>query len=156
LRNGYYKKGLEKSILENKLAKLVDTDVSLKIYLMYKAVPDNYMDINESIQDINNASKYFSNLATKYNTNLNIHISPTYLATGTQLYKDYKNGLYTPLTTKDIKKLFDELKVYENLSYYISMNDEGLSEDRLLDDSDYEEYLKLKNDIHKFNITQYG
>ena len=155
LRNGYYKKGLDKSVLENKLANLIDIDVSLKIYLMYKAVPDKYMDIDASIQDINNASEYFSNLATKYNTNLNIHISPTYLATGTQLYKDYKSGLYTPLTTKDIKKLFDELNVQNNLSYYISMNDEGLSDDRLLNDSDYEEYLKLKSDIHKFNITQY-
>ena len=155
LRNGYYKKGLDKEVLEKKLKSLTNINVSLKIYLMYKAVPDKYMNIDDSIQDINNASEYFSKLATKYNAKLNLHISPTYLATGTQLYKDFKNGLYTPLTTQDIQKLFKELIIYDNLSYYISMNDEGLADDRLLNESDYNNYLNLSKEIHNFNITQY-
>jgi radical SAM enzyme (TIGR01210 family) len=155
LRNGYYKKGLEKSILEMKLSELSTIDISLKIYMMYKAVPDKYMDVDAAICDINNGSKYFSDLASKYNSSLNIHISPTYLATGTQLYKDYKDGLYTPLTTQDIKKLYDQLNIYDNISYYISMNDEGLTDDRLLNGSDYSEYIELSKKIHEFNITQY-
>jgi len=155
LRNGYYRKGLEKIILENKVKDLSTTDVSLKIYMMYKAVPDEYMDVEEAINDINKASKYFAHLSNLYDTRINLHISPTYLATGTQLYKDYKNGLYTPLQTKDIKKLYENLNVEENLSYYISMNDEGLTDDRLSDESDYEEYIELKKVIHKFNIENY-
>ena len=155
LRNGYYRKGLEKIILENKVKDLSTTDVSLKVYMMYKAVPDEYMDVEEAINDINKASKYFAYLSNLYDTKINLHISPTYLATGTQLYKDYKNGLYTPLQTKDIKKLYENLNVEENLSYYISMNDEGLTDDRLSDESDYLEYVELKEKIHKFNIQNY-
>lgn len=155
LRNNYYKKGLDKKTIEEKIKELSGLNVSLKVYVMYKAVPDSYMNVDDAIKDIDYSSEYFSKLSTKYNLDINLHISPTYLATGTQLYKDYKDGLYTPLSTKDIKKLFDELKVYENLSYYISMNDEGLSDDRLLNSSDYEEYLELSNKIHKFNIENY-
>ncbi|MEA2020099.1 MAG: hypothetical protein U9N59_16850 [Campylobacterota bacterium] len=152
LRNGYYKKGLEKIILENKIKDLVKIDVSLKVYMMYKAVPDKDMSVDEAINDINQASKYFGELSKKYNSKINLHISPTYLATGTQLYKDYKNGLYSPLETKDIRKLYDNLDISENLSYYISMNDEGLTDDRLLNKNDYEEYIEFKKTIHKFNI----
>jgi radical SAM enzyme (TIGR01210 family) len=152
LRNGYYKKGLEKSILEEKVKSLSTIDISLKIYMMYKAVPDKYMSIDQSIDDINNASLYFTNLAQKNGIKINLHISPTYLATGTQLYKDFTNGLYTPLVTKDIEKLFNNLKIYDELSYYISMNDEGLTDNELIDESEYNEYLELKEKIYKFNI----
>lgn len=155
LRNGYYKKGLDKKVLEEKIKVLKEIDVSLKVYMMYKAVPDKFMDIDSAIGDINNASKYFANLASQNNIKINLHISPTYLATGTQLYKDYKDGLYTPLSTKDIQKLFENLETFDMLSYYISMNDEGLTDDRLLEESDYQEYLILKNTIYKFNIENY-
>jgi radical SAM enzyme (TIGR01210 family) len=155
LRNGYYKKGLNKHTLEQKIAQLSQMNISLKVYMMFKAVPDKLMSLDESIDDINNASVYFSKLSKQYNVDINLHISPTYLATGTKLYKDYKDNLYTPLTTKDIKKLFDEMKCENNLSYYISMNDEGLTDDRLVNESDYNEYTELKQQIHKFNIEQY-
>lgn len=154
-RNGYYKKGLEKSIIEKKIKVLSSTDISLKIYMMYKALPDKYMNIDESIEDINLASQYFSKLVKLHNVKINLHISPTYLATGTQLYKDYKDGLYTPLNTKDIEKLFNNLDIYPELSYYISMNDEGLADGKLMDNSNYKDFLDLKNKIHQFNIDNY-
>ena len=155
LRNGYYKKGLEKKTLEEKLQQLQRADVSLKVYMMYKAVPNKYMDVDAAIEDINNASKYFAELAKKYEVKINLHINPTYLATGTQLYKDYKNGLYTPLTVQDIAKMFDKLDIRDELSYFISLNDEGLTDNRLSSESDYAEYLELKEKINKFNIRNF-
>ena len=41
---------------------LLGRNVSLKIYMMFKAIPNKLMNIEESIDDINNASKYFSTL----------------------------------------------------------------------------------------------
>ncbi len=155
LRNGYYKKGIDKLTLEKKVQQLQRTNVSLKIYMMYKAVPDKYMDIDAAIDDINKASNYFAELAKQYGIKINLHINPTYLATGTQLYKDYKNGLYTPLTIPDIRKMFENLDIREEISYYISLNDEGLTDDRLSNQSDYEEYLELKEQINKFNIKNF-
>ncbi len=151
LRNGYYRKGIYKENIEKNLEKLKDLNVNLRIYMMYKPVPDNLMAIDEAIEDINNASKYFAGLSEKNNTNIILHISPTYLATGTQLYRDYKKGLYTPLKLDDIERLYNELKIYDNLKYYISLNNEGLGVD-YFDEDNYQKFLNLKEKIEYFNV----
>lgn len=153
LRNGYYKKGLDKSIFEEKMKVLATLDISLKTYMMYKAVPDDLMDVNAAIQDLNNASEYFSNFIEKYPLKFNLHISPTYLAPGTQLFKEHQNGKYTPPTYTDVERMYNALIMKDNLSYYISMNNEGLGENSI--DMDYNKQLILKEKIHKFNINNY-
>lgn len=154
LRNGYYKKGLDKAILEEKLHILSNLDISLKVYMMYKAVPDKLMSIDEAIEDLNNASIYFNDLAKKNNVKINLHINPTYLAEGTPLYEEYKNKNYTPPSNKDILQMYNSLIIKENISYYISMNDEGLAEKNQRD-LDYNEYINLKEKLHKFNMDNY-
>jgi len=154
LRNGYYKKGLDKSILEEKVKILAELNISLKVYMMYKAVPDYLMSVDEAIADINSASEYFARLASTYDVKINLHISPTYLATGTPLFVEYKNGKYTPPGYNEIKRLYDELKLEKNISYYISLNDEGLAqENESL--QDYHQFMTLKEKIHQFNISNY-
>ena len=150
LRNGYYQKGLERNILEEKMINLSRLDISLKVYMMYKAVPDYLMSVDEAITDLNLASNYFSEFAQKYSLKINLHISPTYLATGTPLFVEYKNNRYTPPSIQDIDKMYNFLVVKDNLSYYISMNDEGLAE---VNTVNYDEYIKLKEKISKFNIS---
>ena len=154
LRNGYYKKGLEKSILEEKMKNLAALDISLKVYMMYKAVPNNLMSVDEAIQDLNNAAEYFSDFVDKYKLNINMHISPTYLATGTPLFVEYKNNRYTPPSIDDIEKMYNSLIIKDNLSYYISMNDEGLADDRQ-SDINYDKFINLREKIHKFNISNF-
>lgn len=154
LRNGYYRKGLEKKVLEEKIQILSQYDVSLKVYMMFKAVPDELMDLESAIQDLNNASEYFSKLSEQYNVKINLHISPTYLAPGTQLYKDYKNKKYSPPSIEDIDKMFHALVVRKNLSYYISMNNEGLDDDEIKT-KNFEKYIVLKSQIYKFNVDNF-
>ncbi len=154
LRNDYYRKGLEKKVLEDKIQVLSQYNVSLKVYMMFKAVPDEFMNLESAIQDLNNASEYFSKLSEQYNVKINLHISPTYLAPGTQLYKDYKNKKYSPPSINDIDTMFHSLTVKKNLSYYISMNNEGLDDIELKTD-DYEKYIALKSKIYKFNANNF-
>jgi len=151
LRNNYYQKGIDKKVLEENIKKLKNLNVNLRVYMMFKPVPDKFMDINKAIEDINNAAKYFSDLNKKYNVNFILHITPTYLAKGTKLYKDYEKGLYTPVKLKDIELLYEKLKIYENIKYYISLNNEGLG-DEFFDKDEYNGFLNLKRKIEKFNI----
>jgi len=154
LRNGYYKKGLKISILEEKMILLSALDISLKVYMMYKPVPNSLMSVDEAIFDLNAAVKYFSTFVESHKLNINLHISPTYLATGTPLYKAYKENKYTPPSNKDIERMYNSLDLKENLSYYISMNDEGLGAD-IMDDMEYSDYISLKEKIYEFNIDNY-
>ena len=153
LRNDYYKKGINKDILEKNIAKLQNLDINLRIYMMFKPVPDQYMNINKAIEDINKAAQYFSNLNKKYNIGFILHITPTYLAYGTKLYQDYKKGLYTPVKLEDVELLYENLNIYPNIKYYISLNNEGLGEDYFKRE-EYQKFLKFKKEINRFNIKQ--
>jgi hypothetical protein len=117
---------------------------------MYKAVPQ--MTTQDAIIDINNVSEYAKTLVETYQVDINIHISPTYVAIGTQLEKEFNEGNYTPPGPKEIAMLCDELILYGNVSYYISLNDEGLSSTHLEDE--YKLFLDLKNKIDYFNSYQ--
>ncbi len=149
-RNSYYKKGFHKSTLENLIPLFCKYNISLKFYMMYKAIPN--MSLEEAIEDINNASRYASDLTTKYDVKINLHISPTYIGEGTLLEKEFKNNNYQPPSINDIIELYNNLVLLENISYYISLNDEGLSSTHIEDD--YQKFLALQNTIDYFNIFQ--
>lgn len=149
-RNTYYKKNLSFKMIEESMLLFSKFNIAVKFYLMFKSIPG--LSLEDSITDVNNAAQYFSNLSKKYNIKINMHISPTYVATGTALEEEYKNGNYDPPSIFDIKKLYETLNIYENISYYISMNDEGLSATTLEDN--YSEFLELKHTIENFNISQ--
>lgn len=150
LRNGYYQKGFYKSSLEKLMPLFSKYGVSLKFYMMYKSVPQ--MSTQDAIVDINNAAKYASELVQEHNVNINMHISPTYVAVGTLLEKAFNEGLYSPPGPKEISFLCDSLSLFENVSYYISLNDEGLSSTHIEDE--YKIFLTLKNRVNYFNYHQ--
>jgi len=150
IRNGYYKKGLYKSSIENLMPLFSKYNISLKFYMMYKAVPQ--MTTQDAIVDINNTSQYVHDLVEKYGVAINMHISPTYVAVGTLLEKEFNEGKYTPPGPKEINMLCDELTLYNNVSYYISLNDEGLSSTHI--EEEYELFLNLKSKVDYFNSYQ--
>jgi radical SAM enzyme (TIGR01210 family) len=150
IRNGYYNKGFYKSALEKLMPLFAKYNISLKFYMMYKAVPQ--MTTQDAIIDINNVSEYAKTLVETYQVDINIHISPTYVAVGTQLEKEFNKGNFTPPGPKEIAMLCDELTLHGNVSYYISLNDEGLSSTHLEDE--YKLFLNLKNKIDYFNSYQ--
>jgi uncharacterized Fe-S cluster-containing MiaB family protein len=150
LRNGYYQKGFYKSHLEKLMPLFSKYGISLKFYMMYKSIPQ--MSTKDAIVDINSAAKYASELVQEHGVNINMHISPTYVAVGTLLEKEFIEGNYTPTGTEEISLLCDELTLYKNISYYISLNDEGLSSTHIEDD--YKMFLALKNRVNYFNFHQ--
>jgi len=147
IRNGYYQKGFYKSHLEKLMPLFAKYNISLKFYMMYKATPR--MSVQDAIADINNASEYANDLINTYGVSINLHISPTYVAVGTLLEKEFNDGNYTPPGAIEIDMLCNDLKVFNNVSYYISLNDEGLSSTHIEDE--YTLYLKLKEKVNKFN-----
>lgn len=149
-RNGYYKKGFYKSHLEKLMPLFSKYDVSLKFYMMYKSIPQ--MSTAEAIIDINNAAQYASELETEHGVQINIHINPTYVAVGTDLEEEFKKGNYTPPGPHEINELCDELSLFDNISYYISLNDEGLSSTHIEDE--YKLFLELKKKVDYFNVYQ--
>ena len=150
IRNGYYQKGFYKSALEKLMPLFSKYDVSLKFYMMYKAVPN--MSTQEAIDDMNNVSKYAHELIKTYDVNINIHISPTYVAVGTLLEKEFNDGNYTPPGPKEVDMLCQQLAIFDNVSYYISLNDEGLSSTHI--EEEYTLFLDLKSRIDYFNSYQ--
>ena len=150
IRNGYYKKGLYKSSLEKLMPLFSKYKISLKFYMMYKAVPQ--MTTQDAILDINNTSKYVHDLIQEHGVKINMHISPTYVAVGTLLEKEFNEGKYTPPGPKEISMLCDELILFDNVSYYISLNDEGLSSTHI--EEEYELFLNLKSKVDYFNSYQ--
>ena len=77
---------------------------------------------------------------------------PTVVAVGTLLEKEFNDGNYVPPGPKEINALCNELSLFDNISYYISLNDEGLSSTHIEDD--YKEFISLKEKIDHFNIYQ--
>ena len=150
LRNGYYQKGFYKSSLEKLMPLFSKYNISLKFYMMYKATPS--MSLSDAIEDINNASSYANDLVNEYKVNINLHISPTYVAVGTLLEKEFNEGNYTPPGPVEIAALCDSLEIFKSVSYYISLNDEGLSSTHIEDE--YTLYLSLKERVDYFNINQ--
>jgi uncharacterized Fe-S cluster-containing MiaB family protein len=122
----------------------------VRVYMMYKACPD--MSTEEAIDDINQAAAYFSEIAKNRKISITLHISPTYVSEGSILEKLYNQGKYNPPSLHDIERLFRELEVYDDLEYYISLNDEGLSSYNLEDN--FYEFVKVRDRIEKFNVCR--
>lgn len=147
-RNNFYKKGIKIETLEKMMEVFTNYNLSVRVYMMFKACAQ--MNLEESIIDINQAANYLSQIASKRNIKIILHISPTYVAKGSQLETLYHLGQYKPPDLYDIEQLLNNLEVYKNISYYISFNDEGLSLCNLQED--YFEFVRIKEKIESFNM----
>lgn len=150
LRNEYYKKGVNLSAFEEKLELFEKYNISVRIYMMFR--PYSKVTLEESVNDVNNASKYFSELAKSRNIKFILHIIPTFVSNGSTLEMFSIQGKYAPPSLYEIELLLDQLEVFDEVDYYISLNDEGLSSGDL--EEDFYKFIEIKNKIDKFNLRK--
>ncbi|KKS37231.1 MAG: hypothetical protein A3G49_05335 [Candidatus Sungbacteria bacterium RIFCSPLOWO2_12_FULL_41_11] len=149
IRNKVFKKGLLLSQIEQLAEKLARHNFRLKCYLMQKPVPE--MTDEEAMEDIKNAIDYLDKLAMRFGIKVNMHLNPTYVATGTALEGAFKNNKYRPPYLSDVTRAVRFAKG-KNLSVCIGLNDEGLAVPggSFLREDD----AKIVEILHTFNNTQ--
>lgn len=124
IRNAIFKKGLDLSKFEEKVAEIAKHGFGLKCYLMQKPVPG--LNDEASTADVQRAIEYFISLQKKFNIRINVHLNPTYVAKGTQLEKSFRAGQFSPPHLRDVAKAVLAAEG-SALTIYIGLNDEGLA-----------------------------
>jgi radical SAM enzyme (TIGR01210 family) len=124
IRNEVFNKGLNLNGFEELVLKIADYGFRLKCYFMQKPVPG--MSDEEAVWDVRRGIDYLSGLAGRYDVKINMHLNPTYVASGTLLEKSFRDGSYTPPKLVDVIKsaIHAEKK---NISLFIGLFDEGLA-----------------------------
>ncbi len=124
IRNKVFDKGLSLEVFEKFVHRLSPYGFELKCYFMLKPVPG--MTDEDAVGDIQNGIDYLSRISDKYNVKMNMHLNPTYVATGTLLEESFKKGDYQPPYLKDLIRtvLYSKDK---SLSIFMGLSDEGLA-----------------------------
>jgi hypothetical protein len=149
VRNRIFSKGLSLEMFEDFTGKLALYGYRLKCYFMQKPVPG--MTDAEAIADIQNAIDYLSQMADQHSISINMHLNPTYVATGTILEEAFRKGEYVPPILWDVARAARHAKD-KPLSIFIGLFDEGLAVKggSFLRDEDEE----LVRELELFNRTQ--
>ena len=124
IRNEVFKKGLELERFEAFIADVAPFGFSVKCYFMQKPVPE--MTDEAAVNDIRQAIDYLDRLAGRFDVRLNMHLNPTYVASGTPLERFFNEGTYTPPRLLDVAKAAHHAKG-RRLSVFIGLYDEGLA-----------------------------
>lgn len=90
IRNDYFHKGMSIEKFEGMVEKIAKYQFKLKTYFMMKPVPD--ISEEEGIKDIVKAIDYLHHVAVKNSISINMHLNPTYVASGTELEKAFERG----------------------------------------------------------------
>ncbi len=149
IRNEVFDKGLTLDAFDKLVRKMAPYGFDLKCYFMQKPVPN--MSDSEAVEDIRNAIDYLNRIVRKYDIHINMHLNPTYAATGTALETAFFNGDYTPPRLKDVARAARYAKG-KSISLFIGLSDEGLAVEGgsfLNDKSQY-----LVEQLERFNQTQ--
>jgi radical SAM enzyme (TIGR01210 family) len=149
IRNDVFRKGLELDRFEAFLADVAPFGFSVKCYFMQKPVPE--MTDAAAIDDIRQAIDYLDRLAARYNLPLNMHLNPTYVASGTPLETCFSEGSYTPPKLMDVARAALHAKG-KRLSVFLGLYDEGLAVPQGSFIRDGEE--RLIDGLEQFNRTQ--
>ncbi|THB67040.1 MAG: hypothetical protein D6B27_05355 [Gammaproteobacteria bacterium] len=126
IRNNVFFKGLAKEVFEDFVAKLSKYQFELKCYFMLKPVPG--MSDAEGVADIAAGIDYLSEIAAKYNVSINMHLNPTYVATGTALVDSFEKGEYAPPRLQDLASAALHSK-NKDITVFLGLSDEGLAVD---------------------------
>ncbi|MEJ2156057.1 MAG: hypothetical protein P8X96_12025 [Desulfobacteraceae bacterium] len=124
VRNDIFDKGLTLAAFESLVKKLARYQFNLKCYFMQKPVPG--MSDEDAVKDIHKAISYLSRVSDNFGTDINMHLNPTYVATGTALEKEYRSGAYSPPRLEDVARAAMAAR-NKNLSVFIGLSDEGLA-----------------------------
>ncbi|BBO92208.1 hypothetical protein [Desulfosarcina ovata] len=124
IRNDVFDKGLTLKAFESLAEKLAKYNFSLKCYFMQKPVPG--ISDDEAVTDIHKAIDYLSRVSAELGTTINIHLNPTYVATGTALATAFTAGDYLPPRLEDVARAAVAGRG-KPLSIFIGLSDEGLA-----------------------------
>lgn len=124
IRNDIFLKGLELRVFEDFVTKIAPFGFRLKCYFMQKPVPG--MSDEQAVDDIHNAIRYLGGISTSYKVPINMHLNPTYAATGTALEQAFNDGSYTPPRLRDVARAAYAARE-EPITVFIGLYDEGLA-----------------------------
>jgi len=149
IRNSIFNKGMSLKSFEDLVDRMSSYGYRLKCYFMQKPVPG--MTDSEAIFDIQHAIDYLSQMSAHYGIGINMHLNPTYVATGTILEEAFHRGEYVPPLLRDVAKAAQHAKG-KPLSIFIGLFDEGLAVEggSFLREGDEE----VVQELERFNRTQ--
>lgn len=124
IRNDVFFKGLTLARFEQLVSDVAPYGFRIKCYFTQKPVPG--MTESEAVEDIHNAIDYLGFLSDKYRVPINMHLNPTYVATGTKLEEAFLEGQYSPPFLKNVARAALQSR-HTPISIFIGLNDEGLS-----------------------------
>jgi radical SAM enzyme (TIGR01210 family) len=124
IRNNVFDKGLTLTVFESLVEKLAPYRFNLKCYFMQKPVPG--MSDGAAVDDIRNAIDYLGRVGDRFKTKINMHLNPTYVATGTALETAFRAGQYNPPRLEDVARAALAAQS-NNVSIFIGLSDEGLA-----------------------------
>jgi radical SAM enzyme (TIGR01210 family) len=124
IRNDIFDKGLPLSTFESLVNKMARYQFKLKCYFMQKPVPG--MSDDDAVEDIHKAIDYLHRVMGNFGTRINMHLNPTYVATGTALEIAYLSGHYSPPRLEDVARAAMAAR-NKDISIFIGLSDEGLS-----------------------------
>ena len=124
IRNSVFKKGLSLQAFEQLVEKVAPYGHRLKCYFMQKPVAE--MTDEAAVADIHNGIDYLGGLAERYGVSINMHLNPTYVATGTPLEEEFRQGAYAPPRLEDVARSVRHADG-KPVSIFIGLSDEGLA-----------------------------
>lgn len=124
IRNDHFQKGLSLEVFESMVEKIARHRFALKTYFMLKPVPD--LSEDDAVEDIVKGIHYLDKVARQFKVPINMHLNPTFVASGTPLETEFKKGNYSPPV---LGSVLEAARAAEgkNISLYIGLNDEGLA-----------------------------
>lgn len=124
IRNGRFDKGLKLEQFERLCALLAPYRFRVKTYFMLKPVPG--MTDAEAVDDIRGAVGYLAATAALTGVAINMHLNPTYAATGTPLEAAFRDGSWTPPALPDVARAALAARG-TGISVFLGLYDEGLA-----------------------------
>ncbi len=124
IRNTVFDKGLTLEVFERFVDKISPFGYRLKCYFMLKPVPN--MSNDEAVDDIMSAIDYLSDVSQRNGVKINMHLNPTYAATGTLLEDAFIQGSYSPPRLLDLSRAALYAKG-KDISLFLGLSDEGLA-----------------------------
>ena len=124
IRNDIFDKGLRLDTFERFVQEVAPYKYRLKCYFMQKPVPD--MTDSEAVADIHHAIDYLDGIATRYGIDINMHLNPTYVATGTLIEEAFRKRTYEPPRLLDVARAVRHAEG-KRLSVFVGLSDENLA-----------------------------
>jgi len=124
VRNDVFLKGLSLERFEQLVEDVARHGFKLKTYFMLKPIPG--MSEQRACDDILAGIDYLSDLAWRHGVEINMHLNPTYAASGTPLATAFREGRFVPPRLESVREIL-LARQDSALTFYIGLYDEGMA-----------------------------